>query len=265
MHKDCFGSLPPTMMLHMSSEVSGVDSMPRGGPRACWLDRLLQTDRPEYLDRDDVADDVKRGVIDMLDRLGSLFKEHQRNARVVLDTVADVADPRILELGAGHGAVSRVLLDEHPTARVTVSDVNAESVAAIAAGDLGRHPRAEARVLDATDIDAADGSYDVAVFALSFHHLPPPMAARVLAEGARVAGTLIVIDLARPAPLPHLVKLATMLPLAPVWPFAHDGLVSSLRAYSPAALRALAEHAGVDIDIRSEGFDRQVAVVRRPS
>lgn len=237
--------------------------MPRGGPDASCLDRLLQTGRPEYLDRDDVAPAIKRDVVAALDRLGSLFGEHERNARLVLDAVADIADPHILELGAGHGRLARTILREHPTARVTVTDADPASVAALAAGDLSEDPRATVRTVDATAIDASDDAFDVAVFALSFHHLPPARAARVLAEGTRVAGTLIVIDLARPpAPL-HLVKLATMAPLAPVWPLAHDGLISSLRSYSPSALRALAAHAGVDIELRSGGFDRQVALVRR--
>lgn len=238
--------------------------MPRGGPDASCLDRILQTGRAEYLDREDVGDEVKRGVIEALNRVGSLFGEHDRNARLVLDEVADVADPTILELGAGHGALSRTLLEEHPTARVTVSDVDPRSVAEMAASDLGGNPRATVRVVDATDIDAADGAFDLAVFALSFHHLPPPQAARVLAEATRVADRLVVIDMARPpAPL-HLLRLATMAPLAPFWPFAHDGMISSLRAYSPSAFRELARHAGVEVDVRGTGlFAPQVVVARR--
>lgn len=256
------------MMVHMlfsGDGFSGQDlaSMPRGGPDASWLDRLLQTDRPEYLDRDDVDDRVKRSVVTALERVGALFREHGRNAALVLAEVADVPDPAILELGAGHGALSREILEQHPSATVTVSDVNPDSVAAIAASDLGSNPRAVVRALDATAIDVPEGSFDLAVFALSFHHLAPAMAARVLAEGTRVAGTLMVIDLARPpAPL-HLIRLATMAPLAPFWPFAHDGLISSMRAYSPSALRALGAGVGVDVDARPAAFDRQVAVARR--
>ena len=237
--------------------------MPRGGPDASWLDRMLQTDRPEYLDRSDVDASIKRGVVATLERVGSLFGEHDRNARLVLDEVAEVADPRILELGAGHGALSRRLLEEHPTARVTVSDVNPESVAAIAAGELGDHPRADVRVIDAAEINAPDNSFDIAVFAQSFHHLPPPVAARVLTEGTRVADTLLVIDMARPPAALHLIRLATMAPLAPVWPFAHDGLVSSLRTYSPSAFRELGHHAGVEVDARPAGFGPQIVVARR--
>ena len=92
-----------------------------------------------------------------LDWIGTVFHEHDRNAELVLREVADVADPKILELGAGHGALSRKVLEQHPTAHVTVSDINPESVVAIAATDLGSHPRAVVQVIDATEIDAADG------------------------------------------------------------------------------------------------------------
>lgn len=256
------------MMIHMDSAISGsgapdLTDMPRGGPRASCLDRLLQTDRLEYLDRDDIDETVKRGIVRTLDRSGAIFGEHERNTRLILDEVAQVADPRILELGAGHGALSLRILGEHPTARVTASDINPDAVSRMAAGDLGDHPRALVRTIDATAIDADDDSFDLAVFALSFHHLPPAPAARVLAEATRVARTFVIVDLARPpAPL-HLIRLATMAPLAPVWPFAHDGLISSLRSYSPAALRELADHAGVEIDVQPARFGPQVAVARR--
>jgi phospholipid N-methyltransferase len=251
------------MMAYMASEITDIADMPRGGPDASWLDRLLETDRPEYLDRDDVDDEVKRGIVMTLDVVGKLFREHDRNAELVLHEVAEIADPTILELGAGHGALSRTVLEQHPTAHVTISDVNPESVAAIAASDLGDHPRATVRTIDATAIDAPDGSFDLAVFALSFHHLPPARAAQVLAEGTRVAGELLVIDLPRMPSLLHIAKLAAMAPLALWWPFAHDGLISSLRSYSPSALRALGVHAGIDVEVSTNPFDRQVVRARR--
>ena len=79
--------------------------MPRGGLDASWLDRRLETNCQEFLDRDDVDDERKRRVVRSLDRIGTLFKEHERNARMVLDEIADVPDPAILELGAGRGAL----------------------------------------------------------------------------------------------------------------------------------------------------------------
>lgn len=85
----------------------------------------------------------------------------------------------------------------------------------------------------------------------------------MFAEGTRVARTLLIIDLPRPpAPL-HLLRLATMLPLAPLVPFVHDGVISSLRCYSPSALRALAAHAGVALELRGGLTTPQIAIARR--
>ncbi len=58
---------------------------------------------------------MKRGIVTALDVVGSLFREHDRNAELVLREVADVIDPpSILELGAGHGVLSRKVLEQHP-------------------------------------------------------------------------------------------------------------------------------------------------------
>lgn len=261
----------------MGVKTDDIDHMPRGGPDASWLDRRLETNCQEYLacmsrsarpgDRDDVDEEIKRRVVRSLDRIGTLLNEHERNAGLVLDEVADVPDPRILELGAGHGALSQLILEWHPTATVTTTDLDPTSVAAIAAGDLGRHPRANVRVMDATAIDAPDRCYDLAVFAMSFHHLAPRQAALAFAEGTRVADKLLIIDLRRLPSLLHLAALATFAPLAAVIPVAHDGVISSLRAYSPSAMHALARHAdpGIEVRLRSHLCGSQVVMACRPA
>jgi SAM-dependent methyltransferase len=252
-------------MVHMGARTIDIESMPRGGPDASCVDRLLQTDRQEYIDRDDVDDGVKRSVIRALEWTGEFFGNTEKFARIALDEVADVPDPKILELGSGHGGLSRKLLEWHPTAELTITDIEAESVSAIAAGDLATHPRATVREMDATAIDAPDGHFDLAVFAFSFHHLPPSSASRVFAEGTRVADKLVIIDLPRPPSPLHIVRLAVMLPLAPLVPFVHDGLISSLRCYSPSALRALAAHADPTIEVQLRGgmMSPQVVVASR--
>src|SRR6201997_2207978 len=229
-----------------------IDSMPRGGPDASWLDRRLQTDRLEYLDRDDV-DDLKRRVVRSLDRGGRIIGRHKKFARIALDQVDDVPNPNIVELGSAHGSLSRELVKMRPTAQVTVTDRDPTSVAAIAASNLGRHPRAVVREMDATAIDAPDGHYDLAVFALALHHLPPPLASRVFAEGTRVANKLLIIDLRRPPSLLQIVLLALALPFTPIRPPLHDGVISGLRAYSPSALRALARYADPAITVELRG------------
>jgi hypothetical protein len=244
------------MMVYMGHRRADIEQMPRGGFRASCLDRRLETSRQEYLDREDV-DSLKRTVVRSLDRLGEVFGLHERFAGIVLNEIADVPDPKVLELGSGHGGLSRALLTMHPSAHVTVTDVEPGSVAAIAAGDLGSHPRATVREMNATAIDAPDGCYDLAVFAMSFHHLRPALASQVFAEGTRAADKLLIIDLARPpAPL-HLLRLALTLPLSIAVPLCHDGFISSLRAYSPSAMRALARHAdpAISLDLRGGGLD----------
>jgi hypothetical protein len=147
---------------------------------------------------------------------------------------------------------------------VTVTDIDPTFVATVAASDLGSHPRATVREMDATAIDAPDGYYDLAVFVLSLHHLPPELAARVFAEGTRAANKLLIIDLRRPpAPL-HLVVLAAVLPLTGV-PLIHDGFISSLRAYSPSALSTLAHYAdpAITVEFRTRPLGPTVVVASR--
>jgi Methyltransferase domain len=146
-----------------------------------------------------------------------------------------------------------------------VTDIDPTFVAAVAASDLGSHSRATVREMDATAIDAPDGYYDLVVFSLSLHHLPPALAARVFAEGTRAGNTLLIIDARRPpAPL-HLVMLAVTLPFSGLSAFAHDGLISGLRAYSPSALRALAYYAdpAITVEFRTRGWGPTVAVASR--
>src|SRR6476660_4574364 len=113
---------PSSMMVYVDGMTLDIVNMPRGGPDASWLDRRLQTDRLEYLDRDDVID-KKRRVIRALERGESLLGQHEIMAGIALEEVTDVADPTIIELGSGHGGLSRALLNSHPTALVTVTDV----------------------------------------------------------------------------------------------------------------------------------------------
>ena len=254
------------MMAYMDRTTHDIVGMPRGGPDASWLDRRLQTDRLEYLDRDDV-DDLKRKVIQALDRSGRrrFLGNYTLCARAALREVTGIASPKILELGAGLGGLSRKLLENHPAAQVTVTDIDPTFVAAVAAGDLGSHPRATVREMDATAIDAPDGYYDLAVFALSLHHLAPEPAAQVFAEGTRAANKLLVIDLRRWRPPLHLVVLALSLPFTGLIPVLHDAVISSLRAYSPSALTALAQYAdpAITVEFRARPWGATAMVAGR--
>jgi hypothetical protein len=59
--------------------------------------------------------------------------------------------------------------------------------------------------------------------------------------------------------------LAVTLPFNGLSPSAHDGFISSLRAYSPSALRALAYYAdpAITVEFRTRGWGQTVAVASR--
>jgi hypothetical protein len=103
------------------------------------------------------------------------------------------------------------------------------------------------------------------VFVLSFQQLPPTLAAQAFAEGTRAADKLLIIDLSRPPSLLHILRLALQLPFAPVVPLFYDGFISSLRAHSPSAPRALARHAdpGITVKLRRAFGNLQIVLVSR--
>ena len=144
------------------------------------------------------------------------------------------------------------------TAQITVTDIDPVSVANIAAGDLGSHPRATVRRIDATDIDAARSLPRPCVVRPSFHHLRPVQAARVLERGhpgGRQARGVRPVPPARPGA--RDCGWRRCCPSRSL-PFAHDGLISSLRAYSPSAFQALAAHAdpAINLDFSRLGVTR---------
>ncbi len=220
--------------------------MPRGGWGASWLDRRFDTDADEFLDRDDVPAATRARVIRGLDRFHRLTLTYRWLSRLVVASAADVAEPRILELGAGHGELSRRVLRRAPSAHVTVSDIEPGFVASLAASDLGTHPRVDVRLIDATAIDADDRSWDVAVFALSVHHLPPDLVTMAVAEMTRVARTVLLVDAWRN---PILLATTPLFLLLGGRPMFHDGVISLRRVYSRQAMHAMAAAAGGSIDV----------------
>ncbi|MEV6278910.1 class I SAM-dependent methyltransferase [Nocardia sp. NPDC051832] len=234
--------------------------MPRGGPRASWLNRRFETDRLEFTDRYDLRDEVKQGVIAALDRGGARLGVHSKSARLALELVAGIDHPRIMEIGAGHGRVSEQILAQHRTAQITVTDLDPVSVDRIAAGPLGSDPRIRTGVVDATAIDAPDQSYDLILFVDGFHHLPPELACRAIAEATRAGRRFLIVDAQRPPTAALLLCLPLMvlmmvtlalrfaaLPAVPA--VVHDAVISLLRSYSRAAFVALGQAAHPDIAV----------------
>ncbi|MEV6336172.1 class I SAM-dependent methyltransferase [Nocardia vinacea] len=67
--------------------------------------------------------------------------------------------------------------------------------------------------MDATAIDAPDDSYDLVVFAASFHHLPPATACKAIFEATRVGQRFLVIDPERPSTKGLVVAQILALPM----------------------------------------------------
>lgn len=229
----------------MASEPAPALDMPRGGPRAARWDRLFETDKEEYIDRPDSPAACRR-VLRGLDRFQRLTLGYRTCARLTAAAFGPAPDPRVLELGAGCGRLSYGILRRHPTALVTASDVNPRVVEALRAGPLGRHPRAGCAVLDATAIDAPAGAYDVAVMAMSLHHLPPAGVAALLREGTRVARTLLLVDGWRH---PLCLGAVPLMFLTGGPAQAHDGVISLRKVYGAAAVRALAGMCGAPVRV----------------
>jgi hypothetical protein len=63
-------------------------------------------------------------VAGVLHSTGRLLGGHERFAEIVLRQVADITNPKSSSLGSGRVCLSRKLLDNHPRAEVTVTDVD---------------------------------------------------------------------------------------------------------------------------------------------
>jgi release factor glutamine methyltransferase len=79
-----------------------------------------------------------------------------------LELIADIAEPEVLDVGVGSGAIALALADEHPGARVTGIDASAEALAL--AGDNAERLGLSVRLLEADVREGLPaGPYDLVV------------------------------------------------------------------------------------------------------
>ncbi len=186
-----------------------------------------------------------------VDRLNAWFGGYALTLRAVrrLGTRARGDQPLVVaDVGGGRAdlavRVARWARRAGRRVRILVVDRDAETLA-LAAEACRAYPEIVLVRGDATALPLGDGSVDVAVAALTLHHLEPDAAAACLREMTRTARLGVVVnDLLRGYLTLGLVWLVTRaLGMHPV--SRHDGPVSVRRAYAPAELRALARRAGV--------------------
>ncbi|HWW52502.1 MAG TPA: class I SAM-dependent methyltransferase [Acidimicrobiales bacterium] len=128
--------------------------------------------------------------------------------RLVLPWALQGLEPRgrVLEIGAGSGAMAAELLAMFPDITMCVTDYDQEMVAVAARRLSPVGARADTRQADATALPFEDGSFDTVLSWIMLHHT---MAwEKALSEAARVlrpGGTLIGYDLLanRPSRLLH--------------------------------------------------------------
>jgi ubiquinone/menaquinone biosynthesis C-methylase UbiE len=120
---------------------------------------------------------------------------------------------RLLEIGAGSGAMTAQLLAAQPGLRAVATDFDPQMVAAARKNLAGFGDRAETRQADATALPFPDGQFDIVLSCGMLHHIGDWRAA--LSEVARVlrpGGRLIGYDItASPAVRRLRVATATMI------------------------------------------------------
>jgi len=169
-----------------------------------------------------------------LAHLGRLLERTGRRKVTVLDVAAGGGDMdvAIRAWAARRGwQLAFTLLDRHPL---------------LVEGSLRDPSSAGAAVRgDALELPFRDGSFDLCVTSLFFHHLEPEQTERALLEMRRVARTgVLVNDLVRDRLAWGWIVLLTRL-FSRNRLVRNDGPLSVLRAYRPEDFRRLAVRAGL--------------------
>ena len=197
-----------------------------------------------------------RATLDDLDQLNAWFGGYALTLARIRRVANELPRHRrlvVLDVGGGRGdlavrivrwarragrPVQVIVLDRDPT------------MLALARRRTARYPEIALMCADAAALPLLAGAIDVAVAALTIHHLTPDEATAALAAMARAARLVVVNDLLRTPISLALVWLTTrVLRLHPV--SRHDGPMSVRRAYSADELRTLGRRIGRAVRVSS--------------
>jgi SAM-dependent methyltransferase len=245
--------LPSSRLLEIGERGDrAVADLRRG---AGWIDRQLHHDGPELLDLDTTPRDVKRRILDDVERISriSLLYPYwvRRVGRMIVEArrTRRGRPVRVLDVGAGHGGLLFKIGDWARRRRIPVElfglDVGAEAVESATRAALEEGRKAAFRQGDARDVPFEAGAMDVVLTTFMLHHLPPGDVARVLAEVDRVAAVnFFAFDVRRSLPVVPLLWGILALGAFEA-PSRHDAMVSLRRGYSLPEVHALCQAAGM--------------------
>jgi 2-polyprenyl-3-methyl-5-hydroxy-6-metoxy-1,4-benzoquinol methylase len=204
----------------------------------------------EMLDRPAPFAELAQSLADIA-RLNALFGGRYITLRHVKRLLAGAPRDRaitVLDVGTGGADIPRALARWARRAgrRIRILALDRDPAMLAFARDASvLYPEIAFLQGDALALPIRPGAIDIAISALTLHHLEPRAAVQCLAELDRTARLgLVVNDLARSRAAYAIVWLATRA-LTRNRMSRHDGPLSVLRAYTPAEVRSLCEKAGL--------------------
>ena len=164
------------------------------------------------------------------------------------------SDLLMLDVAAGGCDVSEALLGRS-AARIVVLDINPRGF---------RFARKSWPVAgDALELPFREGTFDVVMASLFFHHLSNEACVRVLANMWRVSRRLVLVNDLHRHPLAYFSIRALSAAFSKSVMFQHDAGVSVLRAFRPGELLDVAKQAGVPARVHRSFPFRLVLVAEK--
>jgi Methyltransferase domain len=206
-------------------------------------------DAVEMMDRPASFDDIAGGL-QAITQLNGLFGGRRLTLLHVRDLVAALPVDRpltVLDVGAGAADIPVALVRwaRSTGRRIRVFALDRDNpTLKYACGQVAGYPEITLIQGDALALPVRPGSVDVAISALTLHHLQPDETTRYLTEmdaAARVGW--VVNDVVRGRGAYRLVWLLTRV-FSRSAMARHDGPMSILRSYTPPEVVALCEKAG---------------------